>query len=66
MSDGCREYGKNTCAGCERLWSCEKAEGIRKALREVKLFESEHDGSRYRRSYGKRKRKSAASLKIKR
>ena len=66
MSDGCREYGRDACTGCERLWTCDKAEGMRTLAQDMKNFERVHEGQRFRRSYGKRKRKSAARLKIKR
>lgn len=66
MSDGCTEYGRDTCSGCSRFWSCEKVKGSREALEEIKLFEHEHEGKRYRKSYGKRKRRSAAMMKVKR
>ena len=66
MSDGCREYGRDTCAGCERFWECDKNEDLRAFVKDMKNFERTHEGQRFRRSYGKCKRKSAASLKIKR
>lgn len=67
MSDGCREFMRDTCAGCERYGECEKTKGSAAILESiVKSFEVDHPGRRYRKSYGKSKRKSAARLKVKR
>lgn len=66
MSDGCREHGRGTCAGCERFWECDKNEDLRAFVQDMKNFERTHEWQRIRRSHGERKRKSAASLKIKR
>lgn len=67
MSDGCREFMRDTCAGCEIYGKCEKTKGSASILESiVKSFEVDHPGQRYRKSYGKSKRKSAARLKMKR
>lgn len=67
MGDGCREYSRDTCSGCDRYGSCEKTkESVAILERIVKSFEEDHPGQRYRKSYGKSKRKSAARLKVKR
>lgn len=66
MSDGCVEEGRMSCTGCSKFWSCEKTEESRKILPEIKGFYQDHPGKRYRQSYGKNKRKSAARAKVKR
>ena len=66
MSDGCIEEGRTSCTGCSKYWSCEKTEESRKILAELKSFYQDHPDKRYRQSYGKSKRKSAARAKVKR
>lgn len=66
MSDGCKEKKRMSYSGCPDYWTCERAAESREALQEVKLFEREHEGQRFRKNYGKSKRKSAARLKVKR
>lgn len=67
MSNGCRELMRDTCAGCGMYGKCEKTKESTAALEAVvKNFEVEHPGQRFRKSYGKSKRKSAARVKVKR
>lgn len=63
MSDGCREENRMTCSGCPKFMSCERNSESVKALLKLK----EHYPKKYRNMVKpKRKRKSAARLKVKR
>lgn len=54
------------CYECSNYWNCEKTIDSRKKLAEIKGFSQEYPGKRYRETYGKTKRKSAARAKVKR
>lgn len=64
MSDGCRKENRMTCCGCPKLMECDRVGEDFKAL--IKMKEAYPD--RYRKivSKGKKRKKSAARLKVKR
>lgn len=64
MSDGCREENRMTCSGCPKFMVCDRISEEIKGL--FKMKEAYPD--RYQKivSKGKKRRKSAARLKVKR
>lgn len=61
MSDGCKEENRMTCRGCPKIMECNRTgEGFKALLKmqEVKYLKTVLKG--------KRRRKSAARLKVKR